>query len=205
MGFSNRPASHNVLIQRKLRRLQYTEVWPWNERLARLCLGKHSRKNGKHTRTETIGRNLYTRVVLRLFSLSMCFSIKPPVCVQNWLQLVARALRILKLFSFRYSSLDSLITMYRNLSRCIRSDHLATRLKVISIQGIGNYHNGSSYYGYRPRPQQNRKSMEIGRSWTCVCSRHQCIRVRILWNLKIELVEVCGGVVRAYLRVYCCF
>lgn len=128
----------------------------------------------------------------------MCFSIKPPVCVWNLLQLVARALRLLKLFSSRYSSLDSLINMYRNLSRCILPDHLATRLKVISIQGIGGYHNGSSYYGYRPKPQQNRKSMEIGRSWTCVCSRHQCIRVRILWNLKIELVEVCGGVVRAY-------
>lgn len=155
-------------------------------------LEKHSRKNGKHTKAETIGRNLYTRASSSVLAWA-CVSRLSPASVRSKLTAASRSgISHFNLFSFRYSSLDSLINMYRNLSRCIRPDHLATRLKVISIQGVGGYHNGSSYYGYRPKPQQNRKSMEIGRSWTCVCSRHQCIRVRALWNLKIDLLRSAG-------------
>ena len=47
--------------------------------------------------------------------------------------------------------------MYCKLEKLFRSHQMRNKFNRL-IQGVNSYHNGSSYYGYRPKPAREWKS-----------------------------------------------
>lgn len=89
-------------------------------------------------------------------------------------------------------------TMYRNVISCIKTRQSLSKWKLLNCQSKKLYHNGSAYYGYRPKPEQVERSMQISRQtikkspnnsviqWfvQSVNENFQCLHVR---ELKIDL------------------
>lgn len=47
--------------------------------------------------------------------------------------------------------------MYRNLVKISYSHQLRNKFNWLVLQTASEYHNGSAYYGYRPKPEQDWK------------------------------------------------